>query len=249
VVSGEEVHRPKGMTKGPNDESPSYGPTKELDFELEMGFLTGKSSRMGEPIPIAECEDHIFGVVIVNDWSARDIQRFEYQPLGPFLAKSFATSVSPYVVTLDALEPWRIEGMKQEPEVAPHLRNPGPSHFDINLEVSIQSERMTKPQVVSRSNTKHLYWSFVQQLAHQSSNGTPIESADLYASGTISGETEDSFGSMLELCWRGTKPLTLAETGETRTFIEDGDIVTMTAWCERDGQRIGFGEVSTKIQP
>jgi len=249
VVSGEEVRRPKGLTKAPDAEMPTYGPTKELDFELEMGFLTGKSSRMGEPIPIAECEDHIFGVVIVNDWSARDVQRFEYQPLGPFLAKSFATSISPYVVTLDALEPWRIEGMKQEPPVAQHLQNPGPSHFDINLEVSIQSAKMSKPQVVCRSNTKHLYWSFAQQLAHQSSNGTPIESADLYASGTISGESEDSFGSMLELCWKGTKPITLTETGETRTFIEDGDTVAMTAWCERDGHRIGFGEVSTLIRP
>jgi fumarylacetoacetase len=247
VVSGEPIRRPKGQTKGPNDELPSFGPTKELDFELEMGFFTGKSSHMGEPIPIAECEDHIFGVVIVNDWSARDVQRWEYQPLGPFLAKSFGTSISPYVVTLDALEPWRIEGLKQDPPVLPHLQNPGPSNFDINLEVSIQSEKMTKPQVICRSNAKHLYWSFAQQLAHQSSNGTPIDAADLYATGTISGEAEDSFGSMLELCWKGTKPITLTETGETRTFIQDGDIVTMTGWCQGDGYRVGFGEVTSKI--
>lgn len=247
IVSGEPIRRPKGLTKAADAEMPAYGPTKELDFELEMGFLTGKGSEMGEPIPIAECEDHIFGIVIVNDWSARDVQRFEYQPLGPFLAKSFGTSISPYVVTLDALEPWRIEGMAQEPPVSPHLKNPGPSHFDIHLEVSIQSERMTKPQVICRSNTKHLYWSFAQQLAHQSSNGTPIESADLYGTGTISGEADDSFGSMLELCWRGAKPITLTETGETRTFIEDGDTVTMTAWCQGEGYRVGFGEVSTKV--
>lgn len=248
IVSGEPIRRPKGLTKAPDAEAPSYGPTKELDFELEMGFFTGKRSEMGEPIPIAECEDHIFGIVIVNDWSARDVQRFEYQPLGPFLAKSFGTSISPYVVTLDALEPWRIEGMAQEPPVSDHLKNPGASHFNIHLEVSLQSERMTKPQVICRSNTKYLYWSFAQQLAHQSSNGTPIESADLYGTGTISGETEDSFGSMLELCWRGSKPITLTETGETRTFIEDGDTVTMTAWCQGEGYRVGFGEVSTKIQ-
>jgi fumarylacetoacetase len=247
IVSGEPIHRPKGQTKAADSEMPTFGPTKELDFELEMGFFTGKGSQMGEPIPIAECEDHIFGLVIVNDWSARDVQRWEYQPLGPFLAKSFGTSISPYVVTLDALEPWRIEGPKQDPPVLPHLQNPGPSHFDIQLEVSIQSEKMTKPQVICRSNTKYLYWSFIQQLAHQSSNGTPIEAADLYASGTISGEAEDSFGSMLELCWKGTKPITLTETGETRTFIEDGDIVTMTAWCQGDGYRVGFGEVSAKV--
>ncbi len=247
VVSGEPIRRPKGQTKAPDADAPTFGPTKELDFELEMGFFTGKGSEMGEAIPIAECEDHIFGVVIVNDWSARDAQRWEYQPLGPFLAKSFGTSISPYVVTLDALEPWRIEGQPQVPPVLPHLQNPGPSHFDIHLEVSIQSERMTKPQVICRSNTKHLYWSFAQQLAHQSSNGTPIESADLYATGTISGETDDSFGSMLELCWKGTKPITLEETGETRTFIEDGDTITMSAWCQGDGYRVGFGEVTTKI--
>lgn len=249
VVSGEPIRRPRGQTKAPDAAMPEFGPTKELDFELEMGFFTGKGSAMGEPIPIGDCEDHIFGLVIVNDWSARDMQRWEYQPLGPFLAKSFATSISPYVVTLDALEPWRIDGQVQDPPVLPHLQNPGASHFDIHLEVSLQTERMSKPQVICRSNTKHLYWSFAQQLAHQSSNGTPIESADLYASGTISGESEDSYGSMLELCWRGSKPITLQETGETRTFIEDGDTVTMTAWCQGEGYRVGFGEVSTQVVP
>jgi len=189
----------------------------------------------------------MFGVVLVNDWSARDVQRWEYQPLGPFLAKSFATSISPYVVTLDALEPWRIEGPEQDPPVLPHLRNPGAAHFDIQLEVSIQSARMTKPQTICRSNSKYLYWSFAQQLAHQTSNGTPIESADLYATGTISGEAEDSFGSMLELCWRGSRPITLHETGETRTFIEDGDTLIMSGWCEGEGYKVGLGEVRTKV--
>ncbi|HJP83959.1 MAG TPA: fumarylacetoacetase [Fimbriimonadaceae bacterium] len=249
IPSGEPIYRPKGQMKSPNSDLPEFGPTRELDFELEMGFFTGKSSEFGHPIPIGECEDHIFGVVIVNDWSARDVQRWEYQPLGPFLAKSFGTSISPYVVTLDALEPWRIDGQKQEPDVLPHLRNPGPSHFDIQLEVSLQSPTMTKPQVISRSNTKYLYWSFAQQLAHQSSNGTPIEAADLYASGTISGEAPDNFGSMLELCWKGTKPITLTETGETRTFIADGDTLTMTAWCQGEGYRVGFGEVATQVLP
>lgn len=249
IVSGESITRPKGQTKAPDADSPSFGPTRELDFELEMGFFTGRSNEMGEPISIEQAEDFMFGLVLVNDWSARDVQRWEYQPLGPFLAKSFATSISPYVVTLDALEPWRLEGMPQEPAVLPHLRNPGPSHFDIQLEVSIQSEQMTKPQVISRSNSKYLYWSFAQQLAHQTSNGTPVESADLYASGTISGESEDSFGSMLELCWKGTKPITLHETGETRTFLADGDTVTMTGWAQGDGYRVGFGEVSAKILP
>lgn len=247
VVSGDPIRRPKGQFKPADSDGPVYGPTKELDFELEMGFFTGKGSEMGEPIPIAECEEHMFGLVLVNDWSARDVQRWEYQPLGPFLAKSFATSISPYIVTFDALEPWRIEGQSQEPPVLPHLKNPGPCHYDIHLEVSLQSERMSKPQVICRSNSKYLYWSFVQQLAHQSSNGTPIESADLYASGTISGEAEDSFGSMLELSWKGTKPIQLSETGETRTFLEDGDTVTMTGYCIGEGYRVGFGEVSTKV--
>lgn len=249
VVSGTDVVRPRCQTKGPNDEQPHFGPTKEMDFELELGFITGKSNQMGEPVPISEAERYIFGVVLVNDWSARDTQRWEYQPLGPFLAKSFATSVSPYVVTLDALEPFRIQGPEQEPEPLDHLKPTGPAHFDIQLEVLIQTARMTRPQVVSRTNAKHLYWSFAQQLAHQTSNGTPIEAADLYATGTISGPEEGSFGSLLELTWRGTKPITMEETGETRTFLEDGDEVIFRGFCEKDGLRIGFGECRGKILP
>lgn len=248
MVSGEPVIRPKGQLKK-GDEPPVYAPTEELDFELEMGFFLGRGTDQGTTIEVGDADDYIFGFVLVNDWSARDMQRWEYQPLGPFLAKTFATSISPWIVTLDALEPFRIQGPAQEPEPLPHLRQTRPGHFDITLEVWIQSEKMSKPQLISKSNTKHLYWSFAQQLAHQASNGTNLEPSDLYASGTISGPDEGSFGSMLELCWRGTKPITLEETGETRTFLADGDVVTMTAYCEGDGYRIGFGDVSAKISP
>ncbi len=245
VGSGEPIRRPKGQLK--KGDQPVYGPTEELDFELEVGFFLGKGTEQGTTIQVGEAEDYILGFVLVNDWSARDMQRWEYQPLGPFLAKSFGTSISPWIVTVDALEPFRIQGPVQEPEPLPHLRGSRSGHFDIVLEVWLQSERMTKPQMICRSNTKHLYWSFAQQLAHQASNGTNLEPSDLYASGTISGPEEGSFGSMLELCWKGTKPIALEETGETRTFIEDGDSVTMTGYCEGDGYRVGFGEVTTKV--
>ncbi len=247
VVSGEPIRRPKGQQKIGDDVV--YGPTKELDFELEMGFFLGKGSEQGTTVPIEDVEEYMLGLVLVNDWSARDVQRWEYQPLGPFLAKSFATSISPWVVTLDALEPFRIAGPAQDPEPLPHLKPPRPGHFDIALEVWLKSARMSKPQLICKSNAKHLYWSFAQQLAHQASNGANLEPSDLYASGTISGPDEGSFGSMLELAWKGTKPLTLEETGETRAFIEDGDTVTMTAYCDGDGFRIGFGEVTTTILP
>lgn len=247
IQSGIDIRRPKGQTKGPDDPAPSFGPTKELDFELELGFFISDGNEMGEPIPIDEAEQHMLGVVLVNDWSARDVQRWEYQPLGPFLAKSFATSISPWIVCLDALEPFRIPGPVQEPEVLPHLRPPGPGHYDLHLEVALQTEKMTKPQVICRSNAKHLYWSFVQQLAHQTSNGTNVEPGDLYASGTISGTEEDSYGSLLELTWKGTRPITMEETGEQRTFLQDGDTVIMTGYGQGDGFRIGFGEVRTQI--
>lgn len=247
IVSGTPVRRPRGQQK--IGEEVVFGPTKELDFELEIGFFTLKGNAMGEPIAIESCEEHIMGLVLVNDWSARDVQRFEYVPLGPFLSKSFATSISPWVVSLDALEPFRIEGPPQDPRPLPHLRNPGPAAYDITLEVSLQTKMMSKPQVICRSNAKHLYWSFIQQLAHQTSNGTPIEPGDLYASGTISGTEEDSYGSMLELCWKGTRPLTMAETGEVRTWLEDGDTVTLTAYCQGEGYRIGFGECSGTVLP
>jgi fumarylacetoacetase len=203
---------------------------------------------MGEPIPIHEAEEYILGCVLVNDWSARDVQRWEYQPLGPFLAKSFATSISPWLVTLDALEPFRCAGIPQDPEPLPHLQQHGLGHYNIQLEVSIKTLAMDEPEVICRSNSKHLYWSFVQQLTHQTSNGTPIEVGDLYASGTISGESPDSFGSLLELTWRGQNPIQLS-SGETRTFLEDGDELTMTGWCQGDGFCVGFGDVTAEILP
>lgn len=239
VVSGTPIPRPRGQTKGANDELPTFGPTKELDFELEMGFYVGQSSALGEVIPIDQVQDRMLGFVLVNDWSARDVQRWEYQPLGPFLAKSFATSISPWVVLADALEPFRTSPMPQEPAPLPHLAAYKPMVYDIALEVLLNGH------TICHSNAKHLYWSFDQQLAHQSSNGTPLEAGDLYASGTISGSEPDSFGSMLELTWRGTKPLEVG--GETRKFLEDGDTLTIVGYAQGDGFRVGFGEVSGKI--
>lgn len=248
-VSGTDIRRPMGQTKGANDDTPSFGPTQEMDFELEMGYFLASGNPNGAPIPVGEAEHHMLGLTIVNDWSARDVQRWEYVPLGPFLAKSFATSISPWVVTLDALEPFRVEGMPQSPPPLPYLVQSGRTQFDVTLEVSLQSRAMSRPEVIARSNMRYLYWSLAQQLAHQSSNGTLVEPGDLYATGTISGETADSCGSMLELTWRGSRPIALQETGESRTFLDDGDIVTMTACAEGDGFRVGFGEVRGRIVP
>lgn len=247
--SGAPIVRPKGQTKGANDEAPAFGPTKEMDFELELGFYLSHGQDAGKRITTTAAEGHMMGLVLVNDWSARDVQRWEYQPLGPFLAKSFGTSVSPWIVTLDALEPFRVLGMEQEPAPLPHLRNHGRPHFDIELEVWLQTSKMKSPQLICRSNTKHLYWSLAQQLAHQTSNGTPVEFGDLYASGTISGPEEGTYGSMLELSWRGQQPITLEETGETRTFLEDGDTVTMRGYAQGDGYRVGFGDCVGTIVP
>ena len=247
IPSEVPIRRPKGQTKGADEPLPVFGPTKELDFELELGFFIADGNEMGEMIPVDGAEDHILGFVLVNDWSARDVQRWEYQPLGPFLAKSFATSISPWIVMMDALEPFRVAGEPQEPAPLPHLQGSRPGHFDIKLEVAIQTPKMTRPQVISRSNARHLYWSFAQLLAHQTSNGTNIEPGDLYASGTVSGPDEGTFGSLLELTWKGTRPLTMEETGETRTFLEDGDTVIMTGYAEGNGYRIGFGELRTTV--
>lgn len=247
IVSGEPIRRPKGQTKAADAERPVFGPSKELDFELEMGFFTGRGNTLGESIPIDEAGDYLLGFVLVNDWSARDVQRWEYQPLGPFLAKTFGTSISPWVVTLDALEPWRVAGPKQDPEPLEYLRTKQNWHYDINLEVSIKTEKMTKSQVVCRTNARELYWSFAQQLAHQACNGTNVEPGDLYASGTISGTAPGSFGSLLELTWRGQNAITMDETGESRKFLEDGDTVIMTGWCQGDGHRVGFGTCEGKV--
>ena len=247
VPSGMPVRRPNGQYKPADSDMPVFGPTKELDFELELGFFIGEGNEFGEMLSVDDAEDHILGMVLVNDWSARDVQRWEYQPLGPFLAKSFATSVSPWIVTLDALIPFKAEGPKQDPAPLEHLQGTGKHHYDIELEVAIQTPRMTKPQVLSKSNARHLYWSFAQMLAHQTSNGTPTEPGDLYASGTISGPEEGSFGSLLEISWKGTKPVRMEETGETRTFLEDGDQVIFSGVCRGEGYCIGFGELVNEV--
>jgi fumarylacetoacetase len=247
VVSGEKVIRPKGQTMGKDAEAPEFGPCRELDFELEMGYYIGEGQPMGRRITCKAAEDHILGLVLCNDWSARDLQRWEYQPLGPFLAKSFATQISPWVVTLDALDPFRIEGMEQDPPVLHHIRRQGLQHFNIELEVLLQTPAMASPQVIARSNTKHLYWSMSQQIAHQTSNGTPIEFGDLMASGTISGPEPHERGSLLELSWRGAEPLKVGE--ETRTFLEDGDVVILKGYAQGDGFRIGFGECRGEVAP
>lgn len=247
VVSGTEVVRPRGQVKS-KDAPPEFVPTRQLDFELEMGFFVGTGNRLGEPISIENAHEHIFGMVLLNDWSARDIQAWEYQPLGPFLAKNFATSISPWVVTMDALEPFRIPAPKQEPAPLSYLRLNSPNGYDVRLEVSLQSETMTAPQTISKSNMKYLYWTAEQMLAHHTASGCNMRSGDLCGTGTISGPTEDSYGSLLELTWRGERPIQLPG-GETRTFLQDGDIVTMTGYCQGDGYRVGFGEVTGKILP
>jgi fumarylacetoacetase len=247
IPSGVPINRPKGQFKEADMEAPVFGPSKRLDFELELAFITGKSTKLGDSVSTAEAEDYIFGFVLFNDWSARDIQAWEYVPLGPFLGKSFGSSISPWVVTLEALEPFRTQGPTQEPEVLPYLKSEKPGNFDINLEVYIQPEGKSASKVCT-SNFKYMYWNIAQQFAHHTINGCNINVGDMMASGTISGPTEDSFGSMLELSWKGTKPVKL-ETGEERRFIEDGDTVIMKGFAEKDGIRVGFGEVSSQVLP
>lgn len=247
LVSGTPIHRPYGQMRPDPEKPPVFGPSRLLDFELEVAFVTHSGKPLGQRISTAEAEDYIFGLLLFNDWSARDIQAWEYVPLGPFLAKNFASSVSPWIVTLDALEPFRIGGPVQDPEPLPYLQYTGNKHFDIQLEVFIQPEGKDSSRVCL-SNHKHLYWNIAQQLAHHTINGCNIQAGDMMASGTISGSTPDSFGSMLELSWKGTKPLTLS-CGCTRSFIEDGDTVLMRAYAEKEGIRVGFGEVSTKVLP
>lgn len=248
VVSGTDVRRPCGQTKADDAEAPTFGPSKSLDFELELGLLIGQGNELGEPISTAKAPEHVFGMVLVNDWSARDIQRWEYQPLGPFLAKNFATSISPWVVTLDALEPFRVAGPKQDPEPLPYLRCQGDWAYDIHLEITLQTAAMKEPVKISSTNSKYLYWNLCQQIAHHTSGGCNLQTGDLLASGTISGPTPDSLGSMLELAWKGTRPIQLPN-GETRVFLQDGDRVTMTGWCQGNGYRIGFGDVTGRVLP
>jgi fumarylacetoacetase len=249
VISGTPVPRPMGQTKAEDADRPSYGPSRLMDFELEMGFFVGPGNALGEPIPITEAMEHIFGMVLVNDWSARDIQKWEYVPLGPFLGKNFATSISPWVVTIDALEPFRCAGPQQnDPEPLEYLRNPGECAYDIHLEVQLQSQTMIEPATIATSNFKYMYWSICQQLAHHTVNGCNAQPGDLYGSGTISGPGKSERGSMLELSWRGTETVELPN-GEERRFLADGDTVTMTGWCEMDGIRVGFGEVTGTLLP
>ncbi|MEL4308691.1 fumarylacetoacetase [Joostella sp. CR20] len=247
VPSGIPIHRPNGQTLPAGSEEPIFGPSKLVDFELEMAFITTDANHLGEPIPIEEAEDYIFGMVLFNDWSARDIQKWEYVPLGPFLAKNFASSISPWIVTLDALEPFRTEGPKQDPEPLPYLKYKGKKSFDIQLEVDITPEN-SSPLTVAKSNFKYMYWTMSQQLAHHTINGCKVNSGDMMGSGTISGPTPDSYGSMLELTWRGEKPIKMMD-GSERKFINDGDTVTMRGYCKNENVRIGFGEVSNKLLP
>lgn len=247
ILSGEAIHRPKGQMMPEGADAPVFGPCKLLDIELEMAFVTFPGKPLGESISVAEAEDYIFGLVLFNDWSARDIQKWEYVPLGPFLAKNFASSVAPWIVTLDALEPFRVAGPKQEPEVLDYLKFEGDRNFDIQLEVSIDPDG-EHDTVVSRSNFRYMYWNMAQQLAHHTVNGCNIRGGDMMASGTISGPTADAYGSLLEITWKGTKPLTLAN-GEQRKFLADGDTVTLRGCCQKAGVRVGFGEVKTKILP
>jgi len=249
IVSGQDIRRPKGQTKADDADAPTFGPSRLLDFELEMAFFVGgPGNPLGEPIPVESAEDHIFGLALCNDWSARDIQKWEYVPLGPFLSKNFATSISPWIVTLEALEPFRCQGPGQDPEPLAYLRAGGERTFDINLDVLIGTEKSSEPARVCRSNFKYLYWSMAQQLAHHTVTGCDVHPGDMLASGTISGPDKDSRGSMLEITWRGSEPVTLPG-GEERKFIQDGDRVIMTGWSEGEGYRVGFGEVSAQVLP
>ena len=247
IPSGKPIRRPKGQTKPANSDQPVFGPSKLLDFELEMAFITTDVNKLGETISIEEAESFIFGLVLFNDWSARDIQAWEYVPLGPFLGKSFASTISPWIVTLDALEPFRVESPTQSPVPLPYLQQSGNRSFDINLQMLIQPEN-GQETLVSNSNFKYMYWTMAQQLTHHTSNGCNVQTGDLMGSGTISGPTSDSYGSMLELTWRGANPVKLID-GSERKFINDGDTVIMRGFCKNNEVKIGFGECSGKVLP
>jgi len=249
VVSGTNFYRPCGQVMPPDASTPKFAPSSRLDYEMEMAFFIGKGSDLGQAIPVGDAENHIFGLVLMNDWSARDIQKWEYQPLGPFVSKSFATSISPWVVPLTALKPFAVKGPEQDPQPLDYLRHPSNllPHYQIELEVFLQPEQAKSPQRISHASTKNLYWSMAQQIAHHTITGCNVRPGDLMASGTVSGKTEDSRGCLLELSWGGKNPLTVAE--QQRTFLQDGDEVTMTGWCQGDGYRVGFGEVKGKVLP
>lgn len=247
ILSGQDIHRPNGQIKPDPNADPIFAPSRQVDFELEMAFVTYEGKALGDSISTAEAEDFIFGLCLFNDWSARDIQAWEYVPLGPFLAKNFASSISPWIVTLDALQPFAVDTVEQIPEVLSYLKFEGKKSYDIQLEVSLMPENSTET-TICKSNFKYMYWNMAQQLAHHTINGCNVRSGDLMGSGTISGPTPDSYGSMLELAWRGTKPIILND-GSERKFIQDNDTVIMRGHCQANGIRIGFGEVSAKILP
>lgn len=247
VVSGTNFHRPKGQTKPVETEPPIYGESKRMDFELEVGFIIGKKTELGHPIEIAKAEDHIFGLFLFNDLSARDIQQWEYVPLGPFLGKNFASIVSPWIVTLEALEAFRVAGEVQEPKVLPYLEYEGKKNYDINLEVSL-TPKTGEETVICKSNFKYMYWNMCQQLAHHTVNGCNVNVGDVMASGTISGAEPHEFGSMLELAWKGTKPIPMKD-GSTRVFMQDYDTCTIKGFAEKNGVKIGFGECKTQVLP
>lgn len=245
VVSGTNIHRPMGQVKTNDMETPVFQASNRLDFELEMGFIVGKSTKLGERISTKNAAEHIFGLVLFNDWSARDIQKWEYVPLGPFLGKNFASSMSPWIVTLEALEPFKVQGPEQQPEVLSYLQYEGQLNYDIQLQVGM-STQTSDETVISESNFKYIYWNMMQQLAHHTANGCNINVGDVMASGTISGKDETSFGSLLEISWGGKKPFALSD-GSQRTFIEDSDTITMRGFAEKEGIKVGFGEVSGTI--
>lgn len=249
VVSGTNVRRPSGQIKLPNQDRPVFSACRKLDFELETGFIVGKNNALGEPVAIEHAWEHIFGMVLFNDWSARDIQQWEYVPLGPFNAKTFASSISPWIVTLDALEPFKTNSPEQTPAPLAYLHEDlSANSYDINLSVELQPENAATADVICQTNFKYMYWSMAQQLTHHTIAGCNLQVGDLMGSGTISGPTPDSYGSLLELTWNTTKPLTLSN-GEQRSFLADGDTLIMKGYCQKDGLRIGFGEVSGKVLP
>lgn len=257
VISGTDIKRPKGQNRADVEKPPVFIPCKNLDYEMEVGFFIGKGNNLGEPIPIDKAEQHIFGLCLVNDWSARDIQAWEYQPLGPFLAKNFATTISPFVVTMEALAPFRVPAFERDaddPQPLDYLKNEQNQQFggiDLNLEVYLETEKMRaeniEPHLLSRSNMKDLYWTIGQMLTHHASNGCNLQPGDLLATGTISGREKTERGCLLELTWRGKEPIELP-SGEQRRFLEDGDEIIMKGFCEREGfRRIGFGECRGRI--
>ncbi|XP_005106597.1 fumarylacetoacetase [Aplysia californica] len=248
VVSGTPMRRPNGQTRPDDSKPPSVTPCRLFDFELEMAFFVGPATQLGEPIPMERAEDHIFGMVLMNDWSARDIQKWEYVPLGPFTAKNLGTTISPWVVTMDALKPFAIPNMQQDPAPLPYLRHEDPYNFDITLDVSLMADGLSKPAPIAKSNFKYMYWTMKQQLVHHTLTGCNVNPGDLLGSGTISGETSDSYGSMLELCWKGTKVVELGN-GVTRKFLQDGDEVIFHGFCEGNGYRVGFGTCTGKVLP